>query len=335
MAAAVVTEQLHPRIARYLFKHYDAVVPSSIASSTVLRPTRSDRCEEERQRNLHILHVSIASAPRLPHDDSPTTPSWQRDLFSRCIPYVARAFGEDLAEMTQESSEEHFRHLTGGDDLFAVVVEEADGTLRAAGHALFVSHPIVELYDSPRVATSVHCEGMCVDPDIHGAGIGGRLLGTAIRAYLDMPSNATQSLYVTARTQNDAILKIFYHAANSVLPPPDEQPAQTTDVASTLLIGPARVFPVYQTTDDATDTAHQQQLQHIAAVQAQITAPSSTYDKVTGVFPCCYPPHMRVIFGGNPEFATKSSGIPLHTSLRSYMRAAEDGDAAMLTVRVR
>jgi GNAT superfamily N-acetyltransferase len=314
---------LHKRIAQFLFAQHDAAVHCTIASTVSLPASNAAAA----LRHLHIVRVNISESPPLPAGDGPSFLSWQRDMFSRCIPYVARAFGETLEDMTPESREEHFRHLTGGEQLFEAVLEEGDD-LRAVGHALFASYLVKLDGEFAIEANAVHCHGMCVDPQIHGAGVGGRLLSTAIKTYLECPTSQKRLLYFTARTQNDAILKIFYHSATSVLPPAVTLGSEATG----LLEGPARVFPAFL--DDNGSDGTNELLRRVAAAQRDNTSPSDPYDAVTGVFPGCYPPHLRSVFGGDPSFA-KSSGVPLHASLRSHMKTSENGDAAMLVVRVR
>ncbi|CUI14122.1 Hypothetical protein, putative [Bodo saltans] len=317
-----VMELLHKRIAQFLFSQHESIVPCIIASSVALPPLSS--AVGDIARNLHVVRINISESPPLPKDqDGPSSSSWQSDLFARCIPYIARAFGETLENMTAESRHEHFRHLTGGEQLFEAVLEVGE-ELKAVGHALFASYLVTLDGEFAITANAVHCHGMCVDPEIHGAGVGGRLLSSAIRGHLESRSNQNRLLYFTARTQNDAILKIFYHSATSVLPPP-------ATTGSEALTGPARVFPTFQ---EGNDDGSTELLRRVAAAQHHNTSPSDVYDANTGVFPGCYPPHLRAVFGGDPSFA-KSSGVPLHTSLRSHMKTTENGDAAMLVVRVK
>jgi hypothetical protein len=165
--------------------------------------------------------VQITNPRRLP-------PPAKRQLELACMPYVCRAFGQDVATVDPTILQEHCDHLTPGDALFcAIQVATTDDDDNAAPKDVeekeneaahphpppkFLSHLLVSVLPRiklPSSSTQEDCKAVCVvgrvcDPWFQNQGVS-TILQTAMIAQL-------QPKLLVTRTANPAIFRIFQRA---------------------------------------------------------------------------------------------------------------------------
>lgn len=296
---------------------------------------------------LHIVRIELQDVASAKTGNA-AAGEWREHLFSKCLPYIARAFHEDIDSMPEQSRAEHYHHLVGGDVVYVGVLQQVsqlDMTATARevdGHSssevqavpsLAVSgHCLIQLFRSPANSeiSIVHARGMCVDPAVQGGGVGGRLLESAMTAAVlgqlvkagDLHAGLPVTrVFFSARTQNDAILKLFVGGANAAM----SAYAATSAAGG----GPsvARVFPCAIGGDMGAEAS-------VAEDLAKMVYSGEAYDAGRGVYTACYPQFLHAVFGGDPSFAVKQRSIAGHCMLREHMNTAS-GDAALLVVRLR
>lgn len=307
---------------RYLFGSPSVTPITTLCSSTSIAVSSGG--------TLHVVEI-LARPRELSESGVRVHGEWQDHLFTRCIPYIAAAFHEEVSSLPEESRRQHYLHLVNGERLFVAVmergatrgkeveVEEEEarsvGTeFEACGHCLTTVHdPVPPATCGSLRASLLHIDGMVVSPSVQGAGIGTRLMEASIKSTLAGVSDSeTRSVFVSARTQNEAIFKLF-HAVGSAL---------------RRALGPIAVFPACTAQNEETETLCQ-----VASWVAEQQNAGVPYRASEGVFPRMYPAFLRRVFGGNPDFPVKRSSIAGHRSLHDHM-STEDGDAALLCMRV-
>lgn len=263
--------------------------------------------------SLRTIRPTLAIVQIFPKSCSTAADScgWATHLYERCcLPYITRAFFEDIEDLSEESRVQHRIHLISGDVLFVAVAVSCgdDGVelLHAVGHALFKTHSVSSGAGSSQLV--FHCAGMCVDPNCQGGGVGMHLIDTAfahaVGTYTDV-----DEIIASARTQNDAVLKIFVKCAQAQRPT-------------------AVVFPSCAASDERTA------LQQIAGAAVGEYYHDVPYDAQSGIFPKCYPPFLIKVFGGDKSRAVHTTHIPNHVLLASYM-ATEEGDGALIAAKIK
>ena len=155
---------------------------------------------------------------------------WTREqvkpLWDVNVLHVAKAFGETMETMTEESYEEHFEHFCQGDYLMLGVLQSdtkealADPhQLRFAGHALFLQQvlpksatlPTLEAAFKPPLGAEqspirgLFLHGVLANPAFQGSGVASALLkGGLMSAPFGHPP-----AFVCARTQNPLVLVLL------------------------------------------------------------------------------------------------------------------------------